>query len=265
MRQAVRQHLMVDGPRGRMFAWSGDLRGKHRFYDSPPGSLQLLGWLGFCPPDDPALKATIAWLHSPQFPYSFAGEPCAELGCAHSTQPWTLSLANSLLCGRKAEARPLLEKLEMDGGLACEAFDAKTGKPYSGEAFATAAGFLAFAIHHAFGQPFGSAGQRPAGFAQGGLSQKQGVARRPVSAPRAGGLGASISFPKPAPSAQPAPAPVQAPSKPVGAVTLKGGKRSTKGVEALVKPEPLRPPKKAAPKKAAPKKKPAPKPVKKKR
>lgn len=192
VRAAVKQHLVVDGPRGKMFAWSSDLRGKHRFYDSPPGSLQLLAWHGFCAPEDTTFRNTVAWLHSPQFNYSFSGEPLAELGCAHSTQPWTLSIANSLLSGRREEARRLLDKLEMDGGLACEAFDSKTGKPYSGDAFATAAGFLAFAIHHAFGQR-----QQQQAQAQQAQAPRPPQPPRVQPAPRAGGLGGTISFPKP--------------------------------------------------------------------
>lgn len=203
VRAAVKQHLVVDGPRGKMFAWSSDLRGKHRFYDSPPGSLQLLAWHGFCAPDDNAFRNTVAWLHSPQFNYSFSGEPLAELGCAHSTQPWTLSIANSLLSGRKETARVLLGKLEMDGGLACEAYDSKTGKPFSGDAFATAAGFLAYAIHQAFGQ---RQAQTPQAASQAPLPPKA------VPAPRAGGLGGSISFPKPAPVAV---KPPEAPTTPI--------------------------------------------------
>jgi hypothetical protein len=258
VRQAVRQNLTADGPRGRMFVWSADLRGRHRFYDSPAGSLQLLPWMGFCKADDHLWRNTVAWLHSEHYPYSFVGQPFAELGCAHSPQPWTLSLCNSLLSGRKEEARRLLLRLELDGGLACEAFDAKTGKPYSGEAFATCAGFLAYAIHTAFGAK--------------GAQAQEGLAARPQPLPRAGALGGSIHFPKPPAASQPKPqgeaergagAPLRSPplsvqaageggagrsadpTRPVGAVILKGGKRSTKGVEAIVKPEPLRPPKTA--------------------
>jgi hypothetical protein len=52
--------------------------------------------------------------------------------------------------------RPILDKLEFDGGVACEAFDAKTGKPFSGLAFATCAGFLAWALWKAYGRAEGT-------------------------------------------------------------------------------------------------------------
>jgi len=229
VRQAVLQHLVVDGPRGRVFAWSSDLRGKHRLYSSPPGCLQLLPHYGFCSQDDPTWRNTVAYLHSKDFSYSFAGEKFAELGCAHSTQPWTLSICNSLLSGRAPQAKALLEALEMDGGLACEAFDAKTGKPFSGSAFATCAGFLAFAIHKAFGRSADAAAQ---------------VRQQPTHAP------ANIQQHRPPPTGgrgTQGPG-LRGPSgegglrrpTPMGSV-LRDGKRSTKGVTAVVPNEPVRP------------------------
>jgi hypothetical protein len=206
VKQAILQHLVVDGPKGRVFAWSSDLRGKHRLYTSPPGCLQLLPYFGFCGQDDATWRNTVAYLHSREFPYSFAGEKFAELGCNHSTQPWTLAICNSLLSGRQEQAKALLQALEMDGGMACEAFDAKTGKPHSGSAFATAAGFLAFAIHKAFGRS-----------AESLSNNRQQSTHAPVR-----------------PSAPPRPA------VPQGAV-MRDGKRSTKGVAAVVPNEPVRP------------------------
>ena len=38
----------------------------------------------------------------------------------------------------------------MDNGIACESVDETTGECTTGEAFATCAGFLAYAIYHAF-------------------------------------------------------------------------------------------------------------------
>ena len=38
----------------------------------------------------------------------------------------------------------------MDNGIACESVNEYTGESATGEAFATCAGFLAYAINHAF-------------------------------------------------------------------------------------------------------------------
>jgi meiotically up-regulated gene 157 (Mug157) protein len=286
VRQAIWSQLTAEGPRGKQFVWSADLRGHHRFYSSPAGCLQLLPYYGFCPQEDNTLRNTTAWLHSREFSYSFHGEPFEELGCAHSSQPWILSIATSLLSGRREQAKALLEKLELDGGLACEAFDSKTGKPFSGSAFATCAGFLAFAIHRAYGKSPASQpqsnrppqqnqhqqGQRPPQQPQQARPQEQGQRQNQQARPQGQSQQQQQrpqiqvqAPPKPQlPPAQPSQwykpgTQLQPqPPKPVGAVLLKGGKRSTKGVEALVRPEPLRPPKgkapaaKAAPAKAAP-------------
>jgi hypothetical protein len=206
VKQAILQQLTVDGPKGRVFVWSSDLRGKHRLYTSPPGCLQLLPHFGFCGQDDATWRNTVTYLHSREYSYSFAGEKFAELGCNHSTQPWTLAICNSLLSGRQTQAKALLEALEMDGGIACEAFDAKTGKPHSGSAFATAAGFLAFAMHKAFG--------RSAESLSNNRQQSTHALPRPSLPPR--------------------------PALPQGAV-MRDGKRSTKGVAAVVPNEPVRP------------------------
>ncbi len=165
-------------------------------------------------------------MHSKDFSYSFAGEKFAELGCAHSTQPWTLSICNSLLSGRVKQARALLEVLEMDGGIACEAFDAKTGKPFSGSAFATCAGFLAYAMHKAFSRTEARTRRR----------------HQPQPAPQPSGAGSSAVKAAQDPPAVAAPKPQSTLRRPapIGSV-LRDGKRSTKGVAALVPNEPVRP------------------------
>jgi hypothetical protein len=155
VRSAVWKNLTAEGPRGKMFVWASDLRGKHRFYTSPPGCLQLLPYFGFCEPTEPVWRNTVNYLHSKEFQYSFAGAPFDEIGCAHAPQPWTLGLCNSMLSGQRDRVRSMLDKLEFDGGVACEAFDSKTGKPFSGLAFATCAGFLAWALWKAFGKAEG--------------------------------------------------------------------------------------------------------------
>lgn len=151
--RAIWTYCLVPGPgAGPMLAWSTDLNGRRRRYDEPAGSLRLLPYLGFCSPDEPAYRRTLTWLRSPEHPYAFAGAAIEELGCAHNPHPWMLSLANGLLSGEAERARALLAHCQTDNGIAAEAVDEATGRAAGGEDFAACAGFLAYAIHFAFGR-----------------------------------------------------------------------------------------------------------------
>jgi meiotically up-regulated gene 157 (Mug157) protein len=134
----------------KMFAWSIDADGNWDVYDEPPGSLLLLPHYGFCTEDDPVWLHTKRIIRREEYPYSFAGYPIAEIGCPHAPHPWVLSIANSLLSGDAARARQNLLKCEMDNGVACESVDEYTGQSATGDAFATCAGFLAYAMDTAF-------------------------------------------------------------------------------------------------------------------
>ena len=150
VRQAVLCHCVKTGPDGASyFAWSVDLAGGSDVYDEPPGSLQLLAELGFCAPDDPVWQNTVAMIRSPEYRYSFAGCPIAEIGCPHAPHPWLLSVANSLLCGRVEPSLAILRTAPMDNGIACESIDEYTGECTTGEAFATCAGFVCYALRRA--------------------------------------------------------------------------------------------------------------------
>ena len=133
-----------------MFAWSVDLAGNWDVYDEPPGSLLLLPHYGFCSQADPVWQQTVDIIRRKDYPYSFADCPIAEIGCPHAPHPWVLSIANSLLSGKREEARKHLALCKLDNGIACESVDEYTGKSATGDAFATCAGFLAFAIDTAF-------------------------------------------------------------------------------------------------------------------
>lgn len=141
-----------DGHAKRIFAWSVDLEGRYDIYDEPPGSLQLLPFYGFVEKEDEIFKNTVAVIRSPDYPYSFASSPIPEIGCPHAPHPWILSLANSLLLGRLSQSLEILARLKMDNLIACESVDENTGECTTGAAFATCAGFLAFALYHAFGK-----------------------------------------------------------------------------------------------------------------
>lgn len=150
VRSAIYAHCVREKDGARMFAWSVDLQGGWDIYDEPPGSLLLLPHFGFCGQDDPIWRHTAEVIRAKDYPYSFAGCPIAEIGCPHAPHPWVLSIANSLLSGSRGSARTHLLRCKLDNGIACESVDEFTGESATGEAFATCAGFLAYAIDAAF-------------------------------------------------------------------------------------------------------------------
>ena len=152
VKQAILEHCVQTENGVRFFCWSSDLCGHYDVYDEPPGSLLLLPYLGFCDREDAVYLATAAKIRDPKYPYSFADKPIAEIGCAHAPYPWVLSVANSLLSGNRQSAIQHLYRMGMDNGVACESVDAETGECVTGEAFATCAGFLAYAIDYSMRQ-----------------------------------------------------------------------------------------------------------------
>ncbi|MEG0270527.1 MAG: hypothetical protein RR821_09785 [Clostridia bacterium] len=130
--------------------WSTDLNGHFDIYDEPPGSLQLLPFYGFCEETDPLWQKTMQTIRSDAYRFSFSSKPIAEIGCLHAPHPWVLSIANSLLSGHKDTALKHLYLTELDHGVACESVNENTGVCETGEAFATCAGFLSFALWTAF-------------------------------------------------------------------------------------------------------------------
>lgn len=149
-KRAIYEHCVCEADGKKMFAWSVDLQGGWNIYDEPPGSLTLLPFYGFCAWDDEIYSNTVEQIRRPEYKYSFAGCNIADIGCEHAPHPWVLSIANSLLSGRKDHFLRLLPHLKMDNGIACESVDEHTGECVTGEAFATCAGFLAYAMYCAF-------------------------------------------------------------------------------------------------------------------
>ncbi|MFO7311495.1 MAG: glycoside hydrolase family 125 protein [Bacillota bacterium] len=149
VKEAVRRQCVVDGPRGPMFAWALDDRRRAQLLDQPPGSLQLLAYYGFCEEDDPVYLNTVAWIHSPDNPDYITG-PFAAPGCAHAPHPWPLAAAYDLLAGPHQErGLSFFARATMDNGLACETVDRETGRVKTGAAFASAAGFIGYALYRA--------------------------------------------------------------------------------------------------------------------
>lgn len=150
VRASIITHCVKEKNGRSIYAWSVDLEGNWDIYDEPPGSLLLLPYYGFCSKEDSVWVNTVSIIRDPSYPYSFADYPIAEIGCPHAPHPWVLSIANSLLSGNIDMARKHLELCKMDNGIACESVDEYTGESRSGDAFATCAGFLAYAINSAF-------------------------------------------------------------------------------------------------------------------
>lgn len=146
MKAAIARHCIKEQNGKRFFAWSVDLEGHYDIYDEPPGSLQILPYLGFCSPEDEVYRNTVEMIRSPEYRYSFAASKFAEIGCPHAPHPWILSVANSLLCGRSAHCAEFLHSVIMDDFIACESVDEITGVCTTGAAFATCAGFLCHAM-----------------------------------------------------------------------------------------------------------------------
>lgn len=150
VRDAILEHCIKEKDGKLMFAWSVDLHGNWDIYDEPPGSLLLLPHYGFCNNDDAVWQHTVDMIRRKDYPYSFADCPIAEIGCPHAPHPWVLSISNSLLSGKREDARRHLSLCKLDNGIACESVDEYTGESRTGDAFATCAGFLAYAIDFAF-------------------------------------------------------------------------------------------------------------------
>ncbi len=147
IREAIWNNCVFADESGKSYlAWSIDLEGRHDVYDEPPGSLQLLPMYGFCGREDEIWLNTVRRIRSPEYRYSFAGMPIAEIGCPHAPYPWLLSICNSLLCGYEQQAFRELETVTLDNGIACESIDPLDGSCRTGAAFATCAGFFCKAL-----------------------------------------------------------------------------------------------------------------------
>lgn len=152
VKSAIKAHCIKEKDGRPIYAWSVDLTGKWDIYDEPPGSIMLFPYYGFCSIEDTTWINTVEVIRREDYPYSFAGCPIAEIGCPHAPHPWVLSIANSLLSGNAETAKKHLLRCQMDNGIACESVDEYTGESRTGDAFATCAGFLAYAINYIFGK-----------------------------------------------------------------------------------------------------------------
>lgn len=149
VKAAILEHFVVQGPFGEMFARGIDLEGDHELGDDPAGSLQMMTYYGFCSPDDPVYKNTVAWIHSEHNPNSGCGQPFAEPSACDGSGPSVLSVVNDLLTDRREEALDFLRRARLDDGIACESVGRETGKAMSGRDYASCAGYLAYGLRTA--------------------------------------------------------------------------------------------------------------------
>ncbi len=145
LEQAIYENCTVKGPFGIMFTWAVDGKGRFSLYDNPPGSLQLLAHYGFCSIDDRIFTNTVHWIRSSNNKHFHQGQIFEEAGSIHAENPWPLAACNDLLACN-AGAEDFFKRAEMDNGFFCETIDPETGKVSTGAAFASAAGFLAYAL-----------------------------------------------------------------------------------------------------------------------
>lgn len=145
LQQAIYDQCTVKGPGGQMFTWAVDGKGRFTLYDNPPGSLQLLPHYRFCSLSDTIYKNTVRWIRSANNSYFHQGSRFEEAGSRHCANPWPLAACNDLLACNSG-ALDFLTRAAMDNGFFCETVKPDTGQVSTGAAFASAAGFLAYAL-----------------------------------------------------------------------------------------------------------------------
>ncbi|MGQ9455290.1 MAG: glycoside hydrolase family 125 protein [Armatimonadota bacterium] len=142
---AVLQNFVVNGPFGKMFAQCIDLEGNYELGDDPAGSLQLLVYYEFCPPNDPVYRATVEWIHSEHNPNTNGTKSQFPSSC-NGKGPSLASIINELLTENSKAAVDFLKTARLDDGIACETIDEASGSALRGKAHASLAGYLAFAL-----------------------------------------------------------------------------------------------------------------------
>ncbi len=145
LKDKILKNCTVEGPFGKMFAWSVDVKGNFIISDNPPGSLLLLSYYGFCDYNDKLYLNTAKWINSDLNPYHFKGRFEGN-GNEHAENPHVFHICNKLLTDENFPIDYIAD-IPLDDGLACESYDKDTGLASTGTAFASAAGFLAYSIY----------------------------------------------------------------------------------------------------------------------
>lgn len=150
LRAAILRGCVAEGAPnagGPIFVEATDEHGQNVFADVPPGSLMKLPILGFVPETNPIFERTYRWLHSTSYKYSYAGTPYGVPGSYRLPETTSWVVADELrLSQGKQQAMKILLASPWDGGIVSEGLDPETAAVGSGNAFATAAGYVAHAI-----------------------------------------------------------------------------------------------------------------------
>lgn len=149
LKEAILKYCVASGAlgsTGTIFAAATD--GKSPlFVEIPPGSLMRLPSLGFISETDPVFERTYAWLHSTNYKYSDAGQPYGLPGSYRVPFTTSWMVADELLLKQGRErAMKILRNSPWDGGIVTEGLNPADATVESGEAFATAAGYVAHTI-----------------------------------------------------------------------------------------------------------------------
>ncbi len=157
LHSTIMRELVAEGAPGAhgpifAFGWDG---AHYEFDDVPPGSLLRLPALGFMSQDDPVFQRTYQWLHSRAFRYSNAGKPYGLPGSYRLPDTTSWSIADHLrLRAGQALALKILRASPWDGGIVSEQLDPATADSVNGgDAFATAAGYLAATLCDLYCRP----------------------------------------------------------------------------------------------------------------
>jgi hypothetical protein len=141
LRRAIAAHLVVDGPRGPMWAWACDASGDKEVRDEPPLGLAGLPFWGLCDARDPRQQATDRWLDVDN-PFHYDGTFPGS-GSPHFPFPSGFHLAHDLLAAhRGGDPLARLVATPMDNGLGCESWHPDTGRVATGAAMASMGGLL---------------------------------------------------------------------------------------------------------------------------
>lgn len=134
-----------------LFASATDGGLKFVLTEIPPGSLMKLPTLGFIAETDPLFVSTYDYLHSPAYKYSFYDQPYATPGSYRVPFTTCWMIADELRLQRsRGHALKILVASPWDNGIVTEGLDPATAEVVSGQAFATAAGYVAHSICKVF-------------------------------------------------------------------------------------------------------------------